>query len=121
MSVWTTNVTFPEWRNTSLNREAWGKIDRQLLSLTAELAPTGTLVPTEIRNPVLFAYEPKVQVDSLLNRIGPPPALQGMSGGPTLELRATRLSEEEFRFHPRLSGVAAEGKNHCRYFGYASS
>jgi len=86
----------------------WGKIDRQLLSLTAELAPTGTLVPTEIRNPVLFAYEPKVQVDSLLNRIGPPPALQGMSGGPTLELRATRLSEEEFRFHPRLSGVLVE-------------
>jgi hypothetical protein len=86
----------------------FGAVDRYLLSLTVERAVPDASVETTLADPVLFGYHSSGLLDSQFKRTGQAPGLHGMSGGPALELRATRVSVEEYRFSSRLSGVLVE-------------
>lgn len=97
---------YPGTKN-KLERE-WGKVNRQLLSLTLEPAHTEKEVNSDIEDPILFDFHPKQQVDSFFNRVQQPPDLHGMSGGPTFELRMIIPFKGQLNFHMRLSGVLVE-------------
>lgn len=86
----------------------WGKINRNLYSITTEKLGSNIGINTDIGVPILFEYDPKNQIDSNLKSAGRPPELYGMSGGPALELHAKYISEDELRFYVRLTGILVE-------------
>jgi hypothetical protein len=85
----------------------FNEIERRLHSLTAKSVSPPQRLVTTIKEPRFFGYDPKSQVDSQIRPVQPP-GLHGMSGGPALELRASRHIGNEYRFHIRLSGVLVE-------------
>lgn len=99
----------------------WGKVDRMLLSITAEENAAKNILVKTISDPVIFDYDPKKQLDSSFKPTGQPPDLYGMSGGPALEVRFSRNEKEEYSFHVTLSGVLVEWHDNKRAIVAASN
>jgi len=96
------------------------ELERRLHSVTAERIQHQEDIATNVREPVFFRYDQKAQVDSFFHPLQPP-GLHGMSGGPALELRASRFFGNEYRFHIKLSGVLLEWKKQQKVVVAASA
>ena len=76
-------VGYPASKNDLDQR--YNKVDRYCHSIS--LSKSATAKPsTRIPNPLALAYDHKAVFDSNAKKMGPQVALQGMSGGPCLEL-----------------------------------
>lgn len=76
-------VGYPSTKNI-LNPKR-GNLNRNCLSISLSKAKNLT-VSTAIKEPLIFSYDHKQVFDSIGNKLGPQPKLQGMSGGPCFEL-----------------------------------
>ena len=99
----------------------WGKVDRTLLSITAQKSEAEHPWVKKISDPVVFNYDPKKQIDSTFQPTGQPPQPYGMSGGPALEVRFSGTYEEGYSFFVTLSGVLVEWHENKRAIVAASS
>lgn len=96
---------YPETKNRLDQR--FGRVNRQMLSITTEHLLTSS-VKTKIKDAICISYNHKNVVNSAQEKLGPQPALQGMSGGPLIHVLTRRVSLSEVRFNVRCDGVLCE-------------
>lgn len=87
--------------------QRFGLVDRQMLSISTEFSPTSS-VKTGIMDALCISYDHKNVIDSAGEKLGPQPALQGMSGGPLIHVLKRRVSPLEEQFSLRCDGVLCE-------------
>jgi hypothetical protein len=85
----------------------WGKINRHFFSITVEKTALPAFIKTTVNDAICFYFDQNCQMDSTLNKIGKPPDLYGMSGGPVFEL-FVNIEHDHYRFSVQLSGVIVE-------------
>ena len=102
LSAWTKTglyfaIGYPGTKNRLDMR--YGKIDRycQSISVTALDAYS---FKTPIQDAMCFSYDHKKVFDSTGKLLGPQPDLNGMSGGPCLELLSSMSLPKKHSFHP---------------------
>lgn len=83
------------------------QLTRRMLSITTESAK-GTPIATPVQGPIFFSYDHTKIINSELAKLGPQPALQGMSGGPALHLLARQNPDGEYNFTFSCEGVLCE-------------
>jgi len=85
---------------------AFGKLDRHILSITAELKEAN-FAKTKVVDATQFDYDHKTTINSQLINLGGKPALQGMSGGPALQI-VYKKSMGTIHLSVQLAGVLSE-------------
>ncbi len=97
---------YPETKNRIAPK--WNKTDILLLSITANPANPDLKIKTPILKRILFKYDTKKLINSDLTIANQPPKLQGMSGGPSLEMRVARFAKDKLEVSILVSGVLVE-------------
>lgn len=86
----------------------FGKRDRHLLSVSADPVDVTGVRNIEIAQPIAFEYDPKDVVDRSLGKLQTPPNLDGMSGGPVLDVVVREHVGNAREYAMRLAGVFVE-------------
>lgn len=97
---------YPETKNRIDPK--WNKTAILLLSITANPANPALKIKTPILKRILFEYNTKKLINSDLTIANQPPKLQGMSGGPSLEMRVARFAKDKLEVSILVSGVLVE-------------